>query len=99
MARQSAVLRQDDELLLSERQLRAEGFSWIAGVDEAGRGPLAGSVFAAAVILPPDLPDLPGVFDSKQLSEAEREELFTALYALPGIKISVEAKIAFQRKH
>ena len=55
MARQSAVLRQDDELLLSERQLRAEGFSWIAGVDEAGRGPLAGTVVAAAVVLPRDL--------------------------------------------
>ena len=89
MARQNAVLRQDDELLLSERQLRAEGFSWIAGVDEAGRGPLAGSVFAAAVVLPDDVAELPGVFDSKQLSEAEREELFEALYALPGIRIGV----------
>ena len=89
MARQSAVLRQDDELLLSERQLRAEGFSWIAGVDEAGRGPLAGPVVAAAVVLPSDVPELPGVFDSKQLSETEREELFEALYALPGIRIGV----------
>ncbi|MBR7120879.1 MAG: ribonuclease HII [Lentisphaeria bacterium] len=89
MARQFAVLRQDDQLLLSERQLRAEGFSWIAGVDEAGRGPLAGSVVAAAVVLPVDRPELPGVFDSKQLSEKEREELFDALYALPGIRISV----------
>ncbi len=89
MTRQSAVLRQDDELLLSERQLRAEGFSWIAGVDEAGRGPLAGPVVAAAVVLPSDVPELPGVFDSKQLSEAEREELFEALYALPGIRIGV----------
>lgn len=94
MARQNAVLRQDDELLLSERQLRAEGFSWIAGVDEAGRGPLAGSVFAAAVVLPSEVPLLPGVFDSKQLSEAEREELFSALYALPGIKISVASASA-----
>lgn len=89
MTRQSAVLRQDDELLLSERQLRAEGFSWIAGVDEAGRGPLAGPVVAAAVVLPSDVPELPGVFDSKQLSETEREELFEALYALPGIRIGV----------
>jgi len=89
MARQNAVLRQDDQLLLSERQLRAEGFSWVAGVDEAGRGPLAGSVVAAAVVLPCDQPELPGVFDSKQLTEAEREELFEELYALPGIRISV----------
>ena len=94
MARQNAVLRQDDELLLSERQLRAEGFSWIAGVDEAGRGPLAGSVVAAAVILPTDLEELPGVFDSKQLTESEREELFDALHALPGIKISVASATA-----
>ena len=94
MTRQSAVLRQDDELLLSERQLRAEGFSWIAGVDEAGRGPLAGSVVAAAVVLPADLTELPGVFDSKQLAEAEREELFEALYALPGIRIGVASASA-----
>ena len=94
MARQIAVLRQDDELLRSERQLRAEGFCWIAGVDEAGRGPLAGSVVAAAVILPSDVAELPGVFDSKQLSEAEREELFEALHALPGVQISVASASA-----
>ena len=83
-----------DELLRSERQLRAEGFCWIAGVDEAGRGPLAGSVVAAAVILPADVESLPGVFDSKQLTEAEREELFEELHALPGIKISVASATA-----
>ncbi|MBR7131802.1 MAG: ribonuclease HII [Lentisphaeria bacterium] len=94
MARQIAVLGQDDELLRSERQLRAEGFCWIAGVDEAGRGPLAGSVVAAAVILPADVESLPGVFDSKQLTEAEREELFEELHALPGIKISVASATA-----
>jgi len=46
----------------------------IAGVDEAGRGPLAGSVVAAAVILP-DSYDLPGLTDSKKLSQARRESL------------------------
>lgn len=45
-----------------------------AGVDEAGRGPLVGSVFAAAVILPPDH-DLPGLTDSKKLSEKKRDLL------------------------
>lgn len=45
-----------------------------AGVDEAGRGPLVGSVFAAAVILPPDY-DLPGLTDSKKLSEKKRDLL------------------------
>lgn len=45
-----------------------------AGCDEAGRGPLAGPVYAAAVILPPDF-DLPGLNDSKQLSQKQRETL------------------------
>ncbi|MBO5668352.1 MAG: ribonuclease HII [Lentisphaeria bacterium] len=94
MAQQRAVLTQDDELLRSEQQLRTEGFYWIAGVDEAGRGPLAGPVTAAAVVLPPDVPALPGVFDSKQLSEAEREELYQELFSLPGIQISVVSESA-----
>ena len=89
MVQHRAVLKQDDELLLPERELRQEGFLFIAGVDEAGRGPLAGPVTAAAVILPADVEELPGVFDSKQLKESEREELFAALYAVSGIRISV----------
>lgn len=48
---------------------------WIAGVDEAGRGPLAGPVVAAAVILPPDLV-IAGLTDSKKLTEKKREALF-----------------------
>ena len=47
---------------------------WQAGVDEAGRGPLVGSVFAAAVVLPNEY-DLPGLTDSKKLSERRRDEL------------------------
>ncbi len=58
-----------------ENSLREKGYCAIAGVDEAGRGPLAGSVYTAAVILPPDI-YLPGINDSKKLSEAKREELF-----------------------
>lgn len=50
----------------------------IAGIDEAGRGPLVGSVFAAAVILPPDY-DLPGLTDSKKLSEKKRDSLAIAI--------------------
>ena len=50
----------------------------IAGVDEAGRGPLVGSVFAAAVILPQDY-DLPGLTDSKKLSEKKRDSLAAAI--------------------
>ncbi|MGD9888809.1 MAG: ribonuclease HII [Halothiobacillaceae bacterium] len=48
---------------------------WVAGVDEAGRGPLAGAVFAAAVILDPEQP-IAGLNDSKKLSEKRRETLF-----------------------
>ena len=58
-----------------ERKLHAEGIGLICGVDEAGRGPLAGPVCAAAVILPPET-ELPGLNDSKKLSEKRREQLF-----------------------
>ena len=62
-------------LMELESSLRAEGYDRICGVDEAGRGPLAGPVCAAAVILPPDV-ELPGLNDSKKLSEKKRELLF-----------------------
>lgn len=52
-----------------------EGFSLICGVDEAGRGPLAGPVCAAAVILPKHL-QIPGLTDSKKLTDKKRRELF-----------------------
>ncbi|MBS9337479.1 ribonuclease HII [Fructobacillus parabroussonetiae] len=61
-----------------ESQLWTQGFQAIAGIDEVGRGPLAGPVVAAAVILPPDF-DCYGVIDSKQLSEKVRDELVTAI--------------------
>ncbi len=57
-----------------EREARSEGYLYIAGVDEAGRGALFGSVYAAAVILDPDRP-VDGLRDSKQLSAERREEL------------------------
>lgn len=58
-----------------EKQARNEGFQLVCGVDEAGRGPLAGPVFAAAVILPEQV-ELQGINDSKKLSEKKRELLF-----------------------
>lgn len=58
-----------------ERACFARGFSLVCGVDEAGRGPLAGPVCAAAVILPPEV-DIPGLDDSKKLSDKKRRELF-----------------------
>jgi ribonuclease HII len=82
VARVKSELTYDDELLLRERKLLQEGFAFIAGVDEAGRGPLAGPVVAAAVILPRS-GELPGVFDSKQLSDCDRRKLRDELLALP----------------
>lgn len=61
-----------------ERMLWQQGFERIAGVDEAGRGPLAGPVVAAAVIFPPEI-ILEGVEDSKKISEAKREELYSVI--------------------
>lgn len=63
------------ELKTFEGDLRSKGFHYIAGVDEVGRGPLAGPVVAAAVVLPEDF-DVLGVDDSKKLSEKKRNELF-----------------------
>ena len=61
---------------------RLLGASCLVGIDEAGRGPLAGPVVAAAVILPPgDLPELAGVRDSKQLSPQARRRLFPRIKA------------------
>lgn len=58
-----------------ENELFSKGFNLIAGVDEAGRGPLAGPVCVAAVVLEPGL-FIEGVQDSKKLSEKKREELY-----------------------
>ncbi len=58
----------------------AEGFNWVCGVDEAGRGPLAGPVFAACVVLNPDC-RIDGLADSKTLSESERNRLTLVIKA------------------
>lgn len=61
--------------LFHETLAREAGYGRIAGVDEAGRGPLAGPVVAAAVILPPEV-DLPGIRDSKKMTARARENAF-----------------------
>ena len=66
------------ELWELENEIYAEGFSLICGVDEAGRGPLAGPVYAAAVILPRDIV-IDGLNDSKKLTEKKREALFDVI--------------------
>jgi ribonuclease HII len=66
------------DLLHFERSARGAGALRIAGLDEAGRGPLAGPVVAAAVVLPEGLL-IPGVTDSKQLTEKQRERLYAQI--------------------
>lgn len=66
-----AEVRRIGELLVIENELYNEGYRLIAGVDEAGRGPLAGPVMAAACILPRQF-DLPGLDDSKKIAEKKR---------------------------
>jgi len=70
------------DLLYFERRLTKDGYTHVAGVDEAGRGPLAGPVVAAAVVLPPE-PDrkiLDGLNDSKLLSEKDRVRLYDEIH-------------------
>jgi ribonuclease HII len=62
-----------------EQEWFARGVLRLAGVDEAGRGPLAGPVVAAAVVVTPETPRLAGVADSKQLSPRRREQLAAAI--------------------
>lgn len=63
------------QLKEKENELREKGFKFICGIDEAGRGPLAGPVVVASVIMPADSM-IEGVNDSKKISEKKREELY-----------------------
>ncbi len=65
-------------MLEIENSLYMDGYKFVAGVDEAGRGPLAGPVCAAAVVLPKDFV-IDGVNDSKKLSEKKRDQLFDVI--------------------
>ena len=76
MSGKHTLLRaKEKDMFTFERELQARGVRCIAGVDEAGRGPLAGPVVAGAVILPSDF-DARGIDDSKQLTARQREEQF-----------------------
>lgn len=68
----------DKDMLVYERKYWDMGKTVVAGVDEAGRGPLAGAVFSAAVVLHPGA-DIEGLDDSKKLSEKKREYLFDVI--------------------
>ena len=67
--------KEEVNLYKFEEELYDEGYQNICGIDEAGRGPIAGPVVVAGCILPPFL-RIDGINDSKQLSEKKREELF-----------------------
>ena len=67
-------LKRLDDISVFEKELRDNGYSLIGGIDEVGRGPLAGPVVTAVVILPSDC-RIAGINDSKKLSAAKREEL------------------------
>ncbi|MCQ2452422.1 MAG: ribonuclease HII [Oscillospiraceae bacterium] len=71
-------MKETFDLYAIERELRQEGYSYVVGVDEAGRGPLAGPVFAAAVVLPEET-NLPGLNDSKKLTAKKRDWLYDAI--------------------
>ena len=67
------------DMWVFEKEARNAGFDKVAGLDEAGRGPLAGPVVAAAVILPEHLP-VSGIRDSKKVSPKKREQLFDEIH-------------------
>lgn len=109
MTRREKMLARQAELTAYERPLWEQGFRWIAGLDEAGRGPLAGPVVAACVVPDPGKLIL-GVDDSKKLSEKRREELaaeireaaaavsvaVVAVETIEEINILASARLAFQ---
>lgn len=75
LKKQQLIIEKQQEMLQVERYFWSKEIQYIAGIDEVGRGPLAGPVVAAAVILPEDFNVL-GINDSKQLSSTKRELLF-----------------------
>ena len=78
MTKEERLKKQEEhfyEMLSFEKDLWDKGLDFVCGVDEVGRGPLAGPVVTAAVILPKDF-YLPGVDDSKKLSPKKRDELY-----------------------
>ena len=84
----SAALYEHDRKLLDE-----VGALVLVGIDEAGRGPLAGPVVVAGAVLPLDDEELP-VYDSKSLTEAEREALFERLTTSPRIRYAIAERSA-----
>lgn len=70
-----AEKRRFEKIMVYEKEAQKQGFQYVAGIDEVGRGPLAGPVVAAAVILPENI-FISGINDSKKLSSKKREQLY-----------------------
>jgi ribonuclease HII len=77
--KEQLLIKEYNERSKFEESVKAQGFTAIAGIDEVGRGPLAGPVVSAAVILPED-EKIIGLNDSKKLSLKKREELYEEIY-------------------
>jgi len=81
-----------------EEALRTDGFRIIAGTDEAGRGPLAGPVVAACVILPDHRTfQIPGIKDSKMISERKREKLFDQIMQSAQVGVGIVSEQVIDR--
>lgn len=78
--KQGQLVTQFEEMLFFEREIRRNNVTYIAGIDEVGRGPLAGPVVAAAVILPAKF-QLLGLTDSKKVSKKNRDEFYEIIYS------------------
>lgn len=76
--REQLMQQKLQEMLSYERDLWEKDIAFVGGIDEVGRGPLAGPVCAACVVLPKDW-DIPGINDSKKLSEKRRNELYAKI--------------------
>lgn len=83
------VKRRVKLMLQHEHLAKAEGYTVVAGVDEVGRGPLAGPVVAAAVILPLSIERLPAINDSKLLTDLQRRETLAIIAASADIGVGV----------
>lgn len=84
-----SFLDKDSEILVPETKKWNEGFCFIAGIDEVGRGPLAGPVVAAAVVFPKYSELIPPVNDSKKLTEKQRAELQKQIMEVPGVQYAI----------
>ncbi len=78
LEKERTLVTMHDDMLQFEQDLREKGYQFICGVDEVGRGPLAGPVTACACILPLDF-KLLGLTDSKKLAKAKREEFANSI--------------------